>query len=142
MTIEQHPVVSRDARESLQIGNDHDRKLETLRLVNRHQSHRISGLIDLSFTLATANRFKLLNVTHKVANQMRSRTFKTRGEREQSLDICESLRAVEVRRDHSQVLRFLNRETQQILNRIMMPAIDELADQLRRAIEQLVFFRH
>src|ERR1044072_8672065 len=36
VTIEQEPVVSRDARESLQVGNDHDRKLEALRLVDRH----------------------------------------------------------------------------------------------------------
>src|SRR5215213_1728497 len=80
MTIEQEPVVSRDTRESLQIGNDHDRKLEPLRLVNRHQAHRVSRLIDLSFTLTTADRLKLLDVAHEVANQVRSGTLEARGE--------------------------------------------------------------
>src|SRR6185369_10184146 len=62
VTIEQHPVISCDAREALQIGNYHDRKFESLRLVNRHQTHRVRRLIDLAFTLATANRFKLFDV--------------------------------------------------------------------------------
>jgi hypothetical protein len=57
------------------------------------------GLIDLPFTLATADRFKLLDVTHEVANQVRSRTLETRREREQTLDVRETLRAVEIRGD-------------------------------------------
>src|SRR5215212_2235751 len=128
MTIEQYPVVSRDAREPLQVGNDHHRKLEALRLVNRHQPHRVSRLINLPFTLATPYSFKLLDVTHEVANQMRSRAFKTSGEREQSFDIRETLRAVVVCCDNRQVLRFLDRITQQILNRIVMTSIHEIAD--------------
>src|SRR6185295_2996293 len=108
VTIEQDPVVSGDTRESLQIGNDHDRKLEALRLVNRHQSDRVGSLINLSFTLTTANRFKLFHVTHEVAYQVRARPFKPGREREQPLDVCETLRTVVVRGDNRQVFRFLD----------------------------------
>src|SRR5256885_15901884 len=72
MTIEQHPSVCGDARETLQIGNDHHRKLQTLRLMNRHQANRIGSLIDLPLTLTTANRFKLFHVTHEVAKDRKS----------------------------------------------------------------------
>ncbi len=106
MTIEQEPIVGRDARESLQIGNDHDWKLETLRLVNRHQSHRIRSLVDLSFAFATADRFEVLDITHKIANQMRARALKPGRQRKQSLDVREALRAIKVCRNSGHVLRF------------------------------------
>src|SRR5688572_1630465 len=82
MAIEQHPGVGSNSRETLQIGNDHDGKLQTFRLVNRHQSHGVRSLIDLSLAFATSDRFKLLHVTHEVANQMSAGAFKTRRERE------------------------------------------------------------
>src|ERR1051325_8430615 len=88
--IEQEPVVSRETRESLQIGNDDDREFETLRLVNRHQSNRICCLINLPFTLATPYSFKLLHVAHEVANQMCARTLETGSECEELFHVRES----------------------------------------------------
>src|SRR5688500_11335411 len=112
MTIEQHPCVCRNTREPLQIGDDHNRKLESLRLVNRHQTHGIGSLIDLSLTLAAANRLKLFDVTHKIANQMSSRALETGSERKQPLDVREPLRAVEVCRNNRQEFRLRDCVTQ------------------------------
>ena len=111
MPIEQHPVVSGDSRKPLQIGNDDDRKFQSLRLVNRHQPHRVRCLIDLPFTLAAADGFKLFDVAHEVANHVRARTLESRREREQPLDVREPLCSVEVGRDHGHVLRLVNRKT-------------------------------
>src|SRR5688572_15410529 len=112
MTIEQHPRIGSDSRETLQIGNYHDWKLQPFRLVNRHQSYGVRSLIDLSFTFATPDRFKLLNVTHEVANQMRPGAFETRRECEQALNIRKTLRAVEVGGNDSRELRLFNCEAQ------------------------------
>src|ERR1041384_967981 len=79
-----------------------------------------------------------VDATHEAENRRRPRTLEAPREREESFGVREPLRAVEVRGDDRHVLRFVDGETKQILDRIMMTAIDQLADQLRRAFEQFV----
>src|SRR4030095_1152778 len=129
MTIEQHPgVFTVKARQAMQLGNDHHGKLQSLSLMDRHQTNCICCFVNLPFTFTTTDRFKLLDVTDKVANQMVSRAFETRRECEQTLHIRESLCAIEVCRNHGGVLRFINGKAQQILARIMVPTLNQTTD--------------
>ena len=86
---------------AMQIGNDHHGKLQTLRLMNRHQAHHIRRLVHLPFAFAPAGGFELLDITDKIANQVAG-LFKLFGQAKQLFDVGDPLRAVKVRCDHGQ----------------------------------------
>src|SRR5215813_6473509 len=141
MSIKKHPRIFRiESRKPMQFRNDDDREFKSLRLVDRHQPNGIRRFIDLALAFTTSDCLKLLNITNKVANQMMTRAFETCGECEQSLHVGESLRTVEVCRNHCSVFRLFDGETQEIVDRIMMPTRDQSTDQVRCAVQKLVFF--
>ena len=86
---------------TMEIRNDHDGKLQTLRLMDRHQAHYIRRLVHLPFAFAPAGGFELLDITDKIANQVAG-LFKLFGQAKQLFDVGDPLRAVKVRRNHGQ----------------------------------------
>ena len=108
--------------------------------MNRHQPNGIRRFVDLTFALATPDCFKLLDVTNKIANKVMARAFEARGESEQALHIREPLCAVEVCRDHSRVLRFINRKAQEIIDRVVMTTRNQATDQMCRPVQKPVLF--
>ena len=99
---------------------------QALRLMDRHQLHCICGLIYLTFAFATADCFKLFDVTHESRESDGCRTFEPCGECEQALDVREPLRAVEICSNDCEVLRLVDGITKQVLDRVMMPPCNEL----------------
>ena len=87
----------------MKIGDDHDRKLEPFRLMNRHQPHDIRRFIHLAFALASANRLELFDVTDEIAYQM-ARLLKLLGQPKQLFDIGHALRTVKICRNDGQKL--------------------------------------
>jgi len=90
-------------RFAMKIRNDHDRKLQTLRLVNRHQTHYVRRLVHLAFAFAAANRFKLFDVMNKIANQVAG-FLKLFRQTEKFFDVGNALRAIKIRGDYRQEL--------------------------------------
>src|SRR3954467_14530092 len=86
MPVQQHPACHR-TRKTLQLRNDYDRKLQTFRLMNRHQLHGVGCFINLPLTLAASDRFELLDVTHEVTNQMRAGAVESLRECEEPMHI-------------------------------------------------------
>src|SRR5436190_14061941 len=109
MTVERERKLRHILR-SMEFGDDYNGKLKPLSLMDRHQLHRVRSLVHLAFTLTSSNRFKLFDVTNKVANQVIARAFITRRKSKQSVHVRESLCAVKVRGNHREVLRFGNCE--------------------------------
>ena len=81
---------------AMQIGNDHHGKLQTLRLMNRHQAHHIRRLVHLPFGFASAGGFELFDIADKIANQV-SRFFKLFGQSKQLFHVRDPLRAIKMR---------------------------------------------
>ncbi len=52
----------------MQIRNNHNWKLETLGLMNRHQANDIGGFVHLAFAFAAADRFEFFDVMNEVAD--------------------------------------------------------------------------
>src|SRR5258705_13988575 len=94
LTIQQDPILRRPRR-ALQVGNNHDRKLQTLCLVNSHQLHGVGGLIYLALAFAAADGLEFLNITHEIANQVGAGTFKALRQCEEPLHVRQTLSAVE-----------------------------------------------
>src|SRR4030095_13943348 len=61
-------------------------------------------------------------------------------ESEKTLHIREPLCAVEVCRDHSRVLRFINRKAQEIIDRIVMTTRNQTTDQVCGPVQKPVLF--
>ena len=110
-------------RIAMEIRNDHDGKLEALGLVNCHQPHDVCCLVHLAFAFAAADRFKLLDIMHKVADQ-KTDLLKLLSQAKKLFHIRDPLGAIKVRGDHGHVLGRLHRETQQVRDSISIAAGD------------------
>src|SRR5205807_9685963 len=96
---------------AMQIGNDHDRKFEAFRLMNRHQPNDVSRLIQLTLAFAAANFLELFDVMNKVTYQL-ARLFEAFGESKKFPNVRHALRAVEVRGDYGHEICRGDSETQ------------------------------
>ena len=99
MAIENVPRLARFLL-TMEIRNDHDGKLQTLRLMDRHQAHHIRRLVHLPFALAAAGGFELLDIADKIANQVAG-LLKLLGQSKQLFHVGDSLCAVKVCSDHA-----------------------------------------
>src|SRR5687768_10947897 len=124
MTVEQEVAFPRGLG-AVQIRNYHYGKLEPLGLMNRHQLHGVGGVVELSFTFTTANRFEVMNVFNEVANQMSTGAFEALRQAKKFFDVSEPLGAVVGCCNHSRVRRNIYRVTQQIADRITIAAFKE-----------------
>jgi len=118
----------------MKIGNDDDRELEALGLMNRHQTNNVGCLVHLPLTLAAANCFELFDVMHKVANQV-ARLFKLLGQAKKFFDVADALGAVKTGRGDWHELRGRDSVAKQIGNPVAIAPINHGLDPDGDAIE-------
>src|SRR5262245_53967262 len=121
----------------MQIGDDHNWKLQPLRLMNRHQSHRVGRVVDLPFTLATASLFEFTDEANEIANVVGAGTLVSFRKREQLLYIRQADGPVEVRcRDYLK-LRSFDRESEKLRKTHVRTTLNQIIEKLSRAIKRL-----
>src|SRR5258708_898356 len=127
-------------RFAMQVGNDHHRELESLRLMNGHQPHHVRRLVHLAFAFAAADGFELFNIVNEVADQVSAGSFKLFSQAEEFFHVRNAMRAVKVSRDHRHEFRLRNRLTQELGDAAAISAPHHRLKKRRRSIELRALF--